>query len=69
MLLMEFVAMEKNGVIDEMTIEYDPCLAWKKVSGDEVYEKNLKPSFKSRRINVGVFVCIAKGRQMDLILV
>jgi hypothetical protein len=38
--------------IDECTIEYDPSPAGKKVSvpaGEELAQKNLKPSFKSGR--------------------
>ena len=31
--------------------------------------KNLKPSFKSRRTNVGIFACIANGSRTRLILV
>jgi hypothetical protein len=53
--------------IDECTIEYDPCPARKKVrvrAGEELAEKNLKPSFKSgtRRTNIGLFTCISKGK-------
>ena len=58
--------------IDEPTTEYYPSPAGKKVRmrpGEELCEKNLKPSFKSRRTNVGVFACIAKGSRTRLILV
>ena len=44
---------------NEATIEYDPCLTRKNVCvepNEEVSEKNLKPNFKSRRINVEILV-------------
>ena len=58
--------------INEVTIEYDPSLAGKKVRvqpEEELCEKNLKPSFKLGRTNVGVFACIAKESGTRLILV
>ena len=58
--------------INEATTEYDPCLAGKKVHvrlGEKVYENKLKPSFKSKRMNVGIFDCIAKDGWTSLILV
>ena len=45
-------------IIDEETIEYELCPIEKKVRmqfGDEVYEKNLRYSFKLGRINVRIF--------------
>ena len=58
--------------IDEATIEYDPCLATKKMYvpvSEEIYKKNLRLSFKLRRINLGDFACIAKRSRTSLILV
>jgi len=58
--------------IDEATIEYDPSPVGKKVRvqlGEELYKKNLKPNFKSKRTNAGFFACIAKGNRTGLILV
>ena len=37
--------------------------------GKEVYKKNLKPSFKSIGMNVGIFAYIARESQMSLISV
>ena len=59
-MVTEFIAMGKSGV---KTIEYDPCPTGKKVHvlrGEEVSEKNLRPSFKSRRENVEIFAYIAR---------
>ena len=36
---------------------------------EEVYEKNLRPSFKSRNMNVGIFAYIARKRWTSLIFV
>lgn len=58
--------------VDECTIEYDPCPAGKKVRvrrGEELSEKNLKPSFKSGRTSISVFACITKGSRSELVLV
>lgn len=58
--------------IDEATTEYNPCLARKKVRvgcGEEVCGENLKLSFKSKRINVMIFACVAKKSRTKLILV
>ena len=66
------MAWWKTVFVDECTIEYDPCPAGKKVrvrEGEELYEKNLKPSFKSGRTNVSVFACIAKGGRSQLMLI
>lgn len=57
--------------IDEATIVYNPSQARRKVRmrhGEELCEKNLLPSLKSGRTNVGVFACIAKGSRTGLIL-
>ena len=55
--------------IDEATIEYDPCPVGKlRVQlNKEVYETNLRPSFKSRRMNVEDFFCIARWSRISLI--
>ena len=59
--------------INETTIEYDPCPTQKKVYvelDEEVYEKNLRPSFKLGRIDVGFFAYIVYcGSLISLILV
>ena len=58
--------------VDEATIEYDPNPVGRKVrlrAGEELEEKNLKPSFKSGRTNIGVYAAIMHGRRTELILV
>jgi transposase len=58
--------------VDEATIEYDPNPVGKKVrlrSGEELAEKNLKPSFKSGCTNIGVYAAIMHGGKTELILV
>jgi len=58
--------------VDEATIEYDPNLVCKKVRlrpGEELEEKNLKPSFKSGRTNIGVYAAIMHGGKTELIVV
>ena len=58
--------------IDECTVQYDPCPAGKKVRvrpGEELAEKNLKPSFKSGRTSINIFACIIKGSRSELVLV
>ena len=37
--------------------------------GEELEEKNLKPSIKSGRTNIGVYAAIMHGRKTELILV
>ena len=54
---MGFTIMEKNSV-HQRSNNYDLCPIEKKVCvqfGDELYEKNLRHSFKLGRINVGIF--------------
>ena len=58
--------------VDECSIEYDPFPAGKRVrvrEGEKLFEKNLKPSFKSGRTTVSVFACIAKGSRSELMVV
>jgi transposase len=58
--------------VDEATIIYDPNPAGRKVRirpGEELEEKNLKPSFKSGRTSIGVYAAIMKGGRTELILV
>ena len=58
--------------VDEATIEYDPNPGGRKVRlkvGEELEEKNLKPSSKSGRTNIGVCAAIMHGRKTELILV
>jgi len=58
--------------VDEATIIYDPNPAGRKVRvrpGEELEEKNLKPSFKSGRTSIGVYAGIVKGGRTELILV
>lgn len=52
--------------IDEATIKYDPSLVGRKVHvqhDEELCEKNINPSFKLGRTNVGGFASIAKGNR------
>ena len=58
--------------VDEATIEYDPNPVGRKVRlrpGEELEERNLKPSFKSGRTNIGVYAAMMHGGRTELILV
>jgi len=58
--------------VDEATIVYDPNPTGRKVRvrpGEELEEKNLKPSFKSGRTSIEVYAAMMKGGKTELILV
>ena len=58
--------------VDEATIEYDPNPVGRKVRlrvGEELAAKNLRPSFKSGRTNIGDYAAIMHRRKTELILV
>jgi len=58
--------------VDKATIIYDPNPTGRKVRvrpGEELEEKNLKPSFKSGRTSIGVYDTIMKEGRTELILV
>ena len=55
--------------VDECSIEDDPFPAGKRVrvrEGEELFEKNLKPSFKSGRTTVSVLHVLQKGAALSL---
>jgi hypothetical protein len=58
--------------IDEATIKYNQNPFGKKVHihpGEELEDKNFKPTSKTSQTNVGVFVAIVKGGRTELIFV
>ena len=64
--------MSGEMFVDESTIEYNPYPVGGRIricAGEELEEKNLQASFKSGRINVGIYAAIAYGRRTKLIIV
>lgn len=65
---MEFAECRRVVFINEATIEYDSCPHGKKVSmqlSKNLYKKNLNPSFKLQKTNVGIFCALREGATWD----